>query len=127
MFDKETTDQIVKMAVVKALGDDAGQNLLMTLVDKLLATKVNKNGHDRYDNFGGSPDTPLLDYFLNNQLKHVIERAVVQYVSENSEELIKSIKIKLEADDGIATNIVNMMRERLESGYISVKLNIQDS
>lgn len=127
MFDKETTDQIVKMAVVKALGDNAGQDLLMKMVDKLLTTKVNSNGNERYDNFGGSPDTPMLDYFLNRELKNVIEKAVIQYVKDNSEDLTKAVKIKLEADDCLAKNIVDMMRSRLEEGYLSVSLNLKDS
>lgn len=126
MFDKDTINTIVQAAVVQALGgEEAGSKLLKEVVDRLVSTKVHSNGGGHGDRYGGSPSTPLLQFLVDREVRNVLEKAVIQFVENNSAEIGENVKLALVADEGIAKSISDLLSNQLRYGSLSVNVSFK--
>jgi len=127
MFDEKTMNELLKVAVINALGEEGGKRLVGELITKLTSTKVNKNGNTTYDSFGGgNPDTPLLDYLLNKELKLLLEQVVREYVKENSEQFREQFKAQITADEGLAKSMTDFLVRQMSEGYVEINVGLKE-
>ena len=124
MFDKETMDTIVKGAFMNAMGEDRVKKVMEDIVTRLLTTKVNSNGQETYNSFGGQPNTPYLDYLINGEVKHMLEQAVRDHVRNNLPELKEAIHKAIVSSDGLADGILKMITSQLTDGYVKIDISI---
>lgn len=125
MFDKETMDKIVQGAIIGALGDGAAERLMHDLVNKMLTTKVNKQGGTEYSSYHGSPDTPFLEYIVNRELRQVVEQTIIKFVKERTAEFEEQVRIQLTSDDRIAKSLTAMLDNMVKNGYLRVNIDFE--
>lgn len=126
MFDEKTMNELLKVAVINALGEEGGKRLVGELITKLTSTKVNRNGHTAYDSFGGNPDTPLLDYLLNKELKLLLEQVVRDYVKENSEQFREQFRAQITADEGLAKSMTDFLVRQMSEGCVEINVGLKE-
>lgn len=125
MFDKETVDTLVKAAVISALGETTTQRVMNDIVARLLETKVNSSGSERYDSFGGMPNTPLLNYLVDKEIRVVIENAVREHIANSAVQIKESVSKSLIENDGLANKISTMIHNQLADGYIRINVDLE--
>lgn len=126
MFDKSTLDELMKVAMINALGEEGSKRIVNEFIEKITTVKVNKNGNVAYDNYGGgTPDTPLLDYLLKQELRSILETTVREYVQNNSQEFKEKFEFILKSDEGLAKSMATYVSNHLANGTVEINVGFK--
>lgn len=122
MFDQETTDKLIKAALIQALGENNMKQMLDNIIDRILKTKVNEHGKAEYSTYGGSPKTPFLDWVLEDNLRNIVRQCIAEIVLERKEEIKASLQNAVISETGLSDMLTNMISNMADRGNIDIKM-----